>query len=55
MVFDIALGVRKEDKWFRDELNRVLHDRRVEIDSLLRAYNVPRIDAGSPPAIARAP
>jgi mxaJ protein len=55
MVFDIALGVRKEDRWFRDELNRVLNHRRAEIDSLLRAYNVPRIDTGRSPAIARAP
>ena len=55
MVFDIALGVRKEDRWFRDELNRVLNDRRAEIDSLLRAYNVPRVDAGHTPTIARAP
>jgi mxaJ protein len=55
MVFDIALGVRKEDKWFRDELNRVLNHRRTEIDSLLRAYNVPRIAAVGAPTIARAP
>ncbi len=42
MVFDISLGVRREDIALRDELDAVLERRRVEIDALLDAYHVPR-------------
>lgn len=41
-VFDIALGVRREDVALRDELNAALHARRAEIDALLAEYGVPR-------------
>jgi mxaJ protein len=44
MVFDIAMGVRREDGDFRDELNGVLNRRRAEIDALLASYGVPRLD-----------
>lgn len=41
-VFDISLGVRREDVAFREELNAVLHARRAEIAALLDEYGVPR-------------
>jgi mxaJ protein len=52
MVFDIAMGVRREDGGFRDELNGVLNRHRAEIDALLAAYGVPRLD--QPAAIQQA-
>jgi mxaJ protein len=44
MVFDISMGVRREDTTLRDELDRILERRASEIDSLLEAYRVPRLD-----------
>jgi mxaJ protein len=43
-VFDIALGVRREDSVFRHRLDTVLVKRRAQIDSILRDYGVPRVD-----------
>lgn len=43
-VFDISLGVRREDSIFRRKLENVLVNRRPQIDSILRAYGVPRVD-----------
>jgi mxaJ protein len=40
-VFDICLGVRREDTALRDQLNAVLKHRKPEIDRLLRDYGVP--------------
>jgi mxaJ protein len=40
-VFDISMGVRREDTALRDELNAVLEHRKPEIDRLLRSYGVP--------------
>jgi mxaJ protein len=40
-VFDICMGVRKEDKALSDELDVVLERRKKEIDRLLRDYGVP--------------
>jgi len=40
-VFDIALGVRRGDEAFRDELNGVLARRAADVDALLHAYGVP--------------
>lgn len=42
-VFDISMGVRREDKSFRDTLDVILAKRKREIDSILDAYHVPRI------------
>ena len=42
MVFDMAMGVRREDVSLRDELQRVMDKRRLSIDSILDAYHVPR-------------
>lgn len=43
-VFDISLGVRREDKALRDELDGILIRRRATIDSILTHYGVPRVD-----------
>lgn len=43
--FDIALGVRRGDEAFRDELNGVLTRRAADVDALLQAYGVPRAPA----------
>jgi mxaJ protein len=42
-VFDISLGVRREDTALRDELDAVLERRKPEIDALLDRYGVPRV------------
>jgi mxaJ protein len=49
--FGIAMGVRKGEHAFRDELNGVLERRREDINRLLDAYGVPRVED----AAARAP
>jgi mxaJ protein len=41
-TFDIAMGVRHEDKVLLAELDAVLARRRGEIDAILAAYRVPR-------------
>lgn len=42
-VFDISMGVRREDKAFRDTLDVILAKRKQEIDSILDSYHVPRV------------
>ncbi|MFL6528728.1 MAG: substrate-binding domain-containing protein [Chthoniobacterales bacterium] len=42
-TFAIAMGVRKQDKSLRDELNTVLERKRDEINRILDEYNVPRV------------
>jgi mxaJ protein len=44
MVFDIAMGVRHGDDSLRDRLDKALIKRRTEIDAILAAYSVPRMD-----------
>jgi mxaJ protein len=46
-AFNISMGVRKDDRAFRDELNGVLERRRPEVERILDGYGVPR------PAIVR--
>jgi mxaJ protein len=46
MVFDISMAVRKEDEALRQEVDRALARRRAEVDAILAAYAVPRLDAG---------
>jgi mxaJ protein len=48
-VFAIGLGVRKNDVARRDQLDRVLERRRPDIDAILAAYGVPRVDPGGTP------
>lgn len=42
--FAISMGVRKGDKALRDELDGALERRRSDIDAILAAYSVPRVD-----------
>src|ERR687885_120401 len=43
-VFDMALGVRRGEEAFRAELDAILHQRRPEINRILDAYGVPRVE-----------
>jgi mxaJ protein len=42
-VFDIAMGVRRGDDAFRDELDALLVRERPAIDAILDRYGVPRV------------
>ena len=42
--FAIAMGVRKGDRALRDELDAAIEKRRADIDAILAAYSVPRVD-----------
>lgn len=44
-VYDVAMGVRREDTVFRAEIDGILRRRRTGIDSILAEYGVPRLDA----------
>ena len=48
-VFDISMGVRKEDVKLRQTLEAELEKHRPEIDRLLADYGVPRADSGTQP------
>ncbi|HYG65191.1 MAG TPA: substrate-binding domain-containing protein [Thermoanaerobaculia bacterium] len=41
-VYDISMGVRREDTALRDELDAILERRRPEIEAILDRYGVPR-------------
>jgi mxaJ protein len=41
-VFDIAMGVRREDKAFRDSLDVILEREKPAIAAILDAYSIPR-------------
>ena len=43
-VYDISMGVRRDDQELRDQLERVIQKRRTDIDRLLDQYGVPRVD-----------
>ncbi|HET7435452.1 MAG TPA: substrate-binding domain-containing protein [Thermoanaerobaculia bacterium] len=43
-VFDISMGVRRQDAALRQELDDILERRKPEIDRLLATYGVPRVD-----------
>jgi mxaJ protein len=43
-VFDVSMGVRRDDVAFRDELDGVIERRRADIDGLLRRFGVPRVN-----------
>jgi mxaJ protein len=45
-VFDISMGVRREDKEFRDRLDSIIERKRPEINAILDAYHVPRVGRG---------
>jgi mxaJ protein len=42
-VFDVSMGVRRQDKALRDTLDAILERERKAIGSILDSYNVPRI------------
>jgi len=44
MVFDISMGIRKEDTALRAELETAIERRRADIDAVLAEYGVPRLD-----------
>lgn len=44
MVFDIDMGVRKDDPQLRDEINAALAKLQPRIDAVLASYGVPRAD-----------
>jgi quinoprotein dehydrogenase-associated probable ABC transporter substrate-binding protein len=44
LVFDISFGVRKSEEAFRAELEEVLARKRPEIEAILDAYGVPRVE-----------
>jgi mxaJ protein len=46
MVFDISMAVRKEDEALRQEVDAALARRRTDVDTILAAYGVPRVDGG---------
>ncbi|HKS09025.1 MAG TPA: substrate-binding domain-containing protein [Pyrinomonadaceae bacterium] len=43
-VFDISMGVRRDDQVLRDQIEEVLERRRDDVDRILRDYAVPRVD-----------
>jgi len=47
MTFDIAMGVRRGDAALRVRLDDVLRRHRGEIDAILAAYGVPRVEGGA--------
>jgi mxaJ protein len=45
-VFDISMGVRRENSGLKEQLNAIITRRRTEIDAILQQYGVPRLDVG---------
>jgi mxaJ protein len=43
-VYDISMGVRRDDQGLKDQLEKVIQKHRGDIDSLLNQYGVPRVD-----------
>ena len=46
-VFDISMGVRRENTGLRQQLNEIIERRRPAIDAILKRYGVPRVDLPS--------
>jgi mxaJ protein len=44
MVWDISMAVRKDDEGLWKEIDGALQHRRAEVDAILSAYGVPRLD-----------
>jgi quinoprotein dehydrogenase-associated probable ABC transporter substrate-binding protein len=42
-VYDISMGVRRDDPGFKEELDRIIEQKRAEIDEILDQYGVPRV------------
>jgi mxaJ protein len=45
-VFDISMGVRREDTALRDSVEAILGRRRGEVEAILNEYGVPRVGSG---------
>jgi mxaJ protein len=45
-VFDISMGVRREDSILKYEVERILDRRKAEVESILDEYGVPRVKGG---------
>jgi mxaJ protein len=43
-VYDISMGVRRDDPGLKAEVEEVLRRRRAEVDAILAEYGVPRAD-----------
>jgi mxaJ protein len=48
MVFDVSMGVRRDDRALRRELDAALERNREAIARILDAYHVPRVADGEP-------
>jgi mxaJ protein len=46
LAFDISVGVKKEDKGLRDEVNAILARDRSRVEKILDDYGVPRVAGG---------
>lgn len=46
MVFDVSMGVRKEDVELRNALDEILERRRSDVQAILTAYGVPQAPGG---------
>jgi mxaJ protein len=42
-VFDISMGVRRDDAALKARVEQILHDRRAEVEAILDEYGVPRV------------
>jgi mxaJ protein len=51
-VFDISMGVRRQDTSLRDTLDAILARRRAGVDSILKAFGVPRVDQPLAPGVS---
>lgn len=51
-VFDISMGVRRQDVALRDTLDAILTRRRAAVDSILKAWGVPRADHPAMPNVS---
>ena len=46
-VFDISMGVRRDDQELKDQVEQFMERRRGEIDRILEDYRVPRVGGGN--------
>lgn len=53
MMFDISMGLRREDVELKREVEAALASRRAEIDAILAEARVPRLDLTRPAASVR--
>ncbi|RUZ93975.1 quinoprotein dehydrogenase-associated putative ABC transporter substrate-binding protein, partial [Mesorhizobium sp. M7A.F.Ca.US.001.02.1.1] len=50
LMYDISMGVRREDSALRGDVNSALARHKAEIDAVLAQYGVPRLDMAGRPA-----